>query len=114
MGTICAPSYANILMDHFKRKFILPFIKTFSLIYLRFIDDIFFIWIGSKIDLEIFLNELNAKHPSTKFKYEISKKEFHFWIPKYTLKTINYIPKYSKRKQTAKSFLTSIQSNQNC
>ena len=78
MGTICAPSYANILMDHFKRKFILPFIKTFSLIYLRFIDDIFFIWIGSKIDLETFLNELNAKHPSTKFKYEISKKRISF------------------------------------
>ena len=42
MGTICAPSYANIFMDHFERKFIYPFIKTFSLIYLRFIDDILF------------------------------------------------------------------------
>ena len=111
MGTICAPSYANILMDHFKRKFILPFIKTFSLIYLRFIDDIFFIWAGSKRDLEKFLNELNAKQSNLNMKYR--KKEFHFWIPKYTLKTINYIPKYSKRKQTAKPFLTSIQSNQN-
>ena len=29
MGTICAPSYANIFMDHFERKFIYPFIKTF-------------------------------------------------------------------------------------
>ena len=42
MGTICAPSYANIFMDHFERTFIYQFIKTFSLIYLRFIDDIFF------------------------------------------------------------------------
>ena len=38
------------------------------------------------------------------------KKEFNFGIPKYTLKTINYIPKYSERKQTAKPFLTSTQS----
>ena len=40
-------------------------------------------------------------------------KELHFWIPKYTLKTINYIPKYLERKQTAKLFLTSTQSIQN-
>ena len=43
MRTICAPSYANIFMDHFERKFIYLFIKTFSPIYLRFIHDIFFI-----------------------------------------------------------------------
>ena len=41
------------------------------------------------------------------------KKEFHFWIPKYILKTINYIPKYLERKQTAKPFLTATQSIQN-
>ena len=29
MGTISAPSYRNIFMDHFERKFIYPFIKTF-------------------------------------------------------------------------------------
>ena len=112
MGTICAPSYANIFMDHFERKFIYPFIKTFSLIYLRFIDNMFFIWTGSKTDLEKLLNKLNVKHPSIKFEYEISK-EFNFGIPKYTLKTINYIPKYLERKQTAKPFLTSTQSIQN-
>ena len=36
------------------------------------------------------------------------KKEFHFWIPKYTLKTASYIPpKYLEKKQNAKPFLTS-------
>ena len=90
MGTICAPSYANIFMDHFERKFIDPFIKTFSLIYLRFLDDIFFIWTGSKTDLEKFFKRVKYKTPSIKFEHEISK-EFHFWIPKYISKTINYI-----------------------
>ena len=33
--------------------------KIFLLVYLRFIDDVFFIWTGSKTDLENFLNELN-------------------------------------------------------
>ena len=78
MGTICAPSYGNIFMDHFERKFIYPFIKTFSLLYLRFIDDIFFIWTGSKTDLQKVLNELNTKHPSIKFEYEISKERISF------------------------------------
>ena len=52
MGTICVPSYANIFMDHFERKFIYPFNKAFLLIYFMFIDDIFFIWTGSETDLE--------------------------------------------------------------
>ena len=52
--------------------------KTFSLIYLRFIDNIFFKWTGSKADLENFLNKLNAKHLSIKFEYEISKERISF------------------------------------
>ena len=69
MGTICAPSYTNIFMDNFERKFIYSFIKTFSLIYLTFIDDIFFVWTGSKTNLGKFLNELNK----IKLVIEISK-----------------------------------------
>ena len=40
MGTICASSYANIFMDHFEKK-LYAFIKGFSLIYHRIIDNIF-------------------------------------------------------------------------
>ena len=50
-----------------RKKLIFPFIKKFSLICLRFLDDIFFIWTGSKPKLENFLKELNVKHQSTKF-----------------------------------------------
>ena len=108
MGTNCEPSYANIFMDHFERKFIYSFTKIFSLTYLRFIDNIFFIWRGNKTDLEKFLNELNTKRPSIKFEYVILKERK---IPKHTLKRTNYIPKYLERKRTANSFLTSTQSN---
>ena len=78
MGTICAPSCANIFMDHFERKFIYPSIKTFSLIYLRFIDSRFFIWTSSETDLENFLSELNTKHLSIKFEYEKPKEKTSF------------------------------------
>ena len=69
IGTICAPLYANIFMDHFEKNLIYPLIKGFSLIYLRFIDDIFFIWTGNKKDLMNFLNELNSKHESIQSEY---------------------------------------------
>ena len=64
-------------MDHFGKKIIYPFIKEFSLIYLRFIDDIFFIWTVNN-DLMRFLNELNTKHESIKFEHQISKTSILF------------------------------------
>ena len=105
MGTICAPSYANIFMDHFERKFIYPFIKTFSLIYLRFIDDIFFKWTGSKTDLETFLNELSAKHPSIKFEYEISKERISFLDTEIYIKNNKLHTKIFKKETDRQTFL---------
>ena len=58
-------------MDHFEKKLTYPFIKGFSLIYLRFIDYKFLIWTGKKKDLVKFLNELNTKQKSIKFEYQI-------------------------------------------
>ena len=113
MGTICASSCANILMDHFERKLIYLFLKKFSLKYLRFIDDIFFIWTGSKTDLQKILYELNGKHLSIKFEHERSKERISFLDNEIYIKTINYITKYLERKQTVKPFLTSTQSIQN-
>ena len=66
MGTICAPAFANIFMDHFERKCIYPFLEGLSLRYLRFINDIFFIWKGCKDQLVTFLKDLNIKHNSIK------------------------------------------------
>ena len=43
MGTICAPSYANIFMANFEAKHIYPYIKEISVLYLRYINDIFMI-----------------------------------------------------------------------
>ena len=71
MGINCAPSYINMFTDYFERKITYPFIKGFSLIYVRFIEDIFFTLTGNKKDLMKFLNELNTKHQSIKFEYQI-------------------------------------------
>ena len=78
IGTICTPSYANIFMDHFERKYIYPYLEGLSQSYLRFIDDIFFIWTGSKDQLITFLNDLNTKHNSIKFEYKIAQSNIPF------------------------------------
>ena len=68
-------------MDHFEKKLIYPFIKGFSLIFLRFTDNIFFLWAGNKKDQMKFLNEFNTKHKSIRFEYQISKSKHY--IPRY-------------------------------
>ena len=78
MGTILAPAYAKIFVDHFERKYIYPFLEGLSLSYLRFNDDILFIRTGSKDQLMTFLNDLNTKHNSIKFEYKISQSSIPF------------------------------------
>ena len=78
MGTKCAPNYANIFMGDFEEKYIYPFIGQHNNLYLRFIDDIFIIWTGSKKKFEIFINDLNHRHGTIKFDFEISQKEINF------------------------------------
>ena len=78
MGTICAPSYANIFMSEIKEKHIYPLIKNKSVIYFRYIDGIFMVWIKSKSELRHFMNEINQKHQSIKFDFKFSKESIEF------------------------------------
>ena len=66
MGTICAPTYANILMFEFVERYIYPLIKNKSSSYLRFIDDIFMVWTKSENERKSFINKINKKHYSIK------------------------------------------------
>ena len=65
-------------MAKFEQKRIYPFIKGKADLYLRYIDDIFFIWRGREEEPKNFFIEINKKHPSIKFdqKYSESKIEF--------------------------------------
>ena len=105
MGTICAPSYANIFMDHFVKKYIYPFLHGLSLIYLRFIDDIFFIWTGTKENLIEYLEELNQKHDSIKFEYKISKTKLTFLDTEIQIKDNKLITKFYRKPTDRQNFL---------
>ena len=78
MGTICAPSFANIFMGHSEQKYVYPLIEGKSLTYFRYIDDIFLIWTGTKNELVQFFKDLNKKHLSIKFDYKASKDRIVF------------------------------------
>ena len=86
MGTICAPSYANIFLDHFEIKcYVSVFTRTFinlstidwSTIYSLYRQEV-------KNNLFRNLDELNAKHNSIKLEYKISNQYFLFWIQRCT------------------------------
>ena len=78
MGTICALNYANIFMGKFEKTYIYPYINQFSNFYCRFINDIFFIWNGTVIQLQEFIKKLNNRHPTIKFDFKFSKTSIEF------------------------------------
>ena len=78
MGTVAAPSYAVIYMGEFEEKHIYPTIGKDCLYYGRYIDDILLIYKGSEREFKTFAEQLNTKHPSIKFDYEISKTSIPF------------------------------------
>ena len=65
-----------------------------SLIYLRFIDDIFFIGTESKEQIVLNLGELNPKHDSLNISTKFQKPVFLFWIQRCISRTTKITPKY--------------------
>ena len=77
MGTSVAPPYANLYLARLEGRVIAESpIKP--LFYRRFIDDGFFIWTGSRAELDAFLHLLNSQHPSIRITHEVSDSTVHF------------------------------------
>ena len=96
MGTKSAPNYANLFMAYFEETFIHPRIHGKSLLYLRYIDDIFMIWKGTREELDAFIAEINSVHSTIKFDVNYSKSHVNFLDttvtirPDHTIKTSLY------------------------
>ena len=77
IGTKFAPPCTCIFMDKMETSFL----KTQQLqpfIWLRYVDDIFFIWTHGEEQLKLFLKDLNEFHPDLKFTYETSQNSANF------------------------------------
>ena len=85
MGTRMAPPYANLFMGKEERTIILTFLH---LIYFwkRFIDDIFFIFLGSHSQLNSLMTFMNTISPTIKYTFIYSKQTVTFLDVKIYLK----------------------------
>ena len=72
-----APSYACIYIDQYEQKFLATEINQ-PLIWLRYIDDIFFRCTHGEKELRKFMSSFNSFTPNLKFTYEPSKKNISF------------------------------------
>ena len=81
-------------MVQFKANHIYPYIHGKSLLFLRYIDNIFMIWNGTTKELILFINGLSKKHKTIKFDYKISTKQIEF------LDTIVYKDQQRKTQTT--------------
>ena len=72
IGTKLTPPYAYIYMDEVEQKFLQTQSKK-PLIWLRYIDDIFFVWTHGGQELEIFSKHLNSFTPDLSFPHKASK-----------------------------------------
>lgn len=68
MGTRVAPTFACIFMGWLEKKMLGAWKGRHPRLWKRYIDDIIFLWTGSKQELLLFTNFLNTFHPTIKFK----------------------------------------------
>ena len=105
MGTICPPAYAKIFGDHFERQYVSQFFEGLSLSYLRFVDDIFFIWTGHKDQLITFLYDLHTNHNSVKFGYKELQSNIPFPDTKVYIKSNKLDTKIYRKRIKRQIFL---------
>lgn len=105
MGTKMAPPYANIYMSYFEK----PLINTYThniLLWKRYIDDILFLWRGTKQSLDQFIIHTNSLHPTIKLTFEVSKDKIDFLDTTiYRDKTNNTLQTTIYRKPTNKNLI---------
>ena len=70
--------FPSSLWDILKKSLIYPYIQNLRSLYLCYIDNIFMIWTGTKLQFEQFITHLNQQHPSIKFTYKISNEAAEF------------------------------------
>lgn len=77
MGKKFAPAYANIFMADWERG-ALAKCRVKPVCYLRYLDDIFGIWVGLEEEFKEFVNILNCHDPSIKLKTELNPTSINF------------------------------------
>ncbi len=77
MGARVAPSLANYVMGEFEEKFVYTY-HTQRIIWIRFLDDCFGIWLDGEESLLEFKDYLNSVDDNIKFTMEYSREKVAF------------------------------------
>ena len=72
IGTKFAPAYADLFVTRLEER-LLDASPDKPLVWMRFIDDVFFIWALGEEKLNSFINHLNSSHGNIKFTSEQQK-----------------------------------------
>ena len=83
---------------------------SYIIIWLRFLDDIFFIWTGTPTALHEFINHMNNIHPKIKFTTTISTSTVNFLDTTIYLDTERYLQSTLYRKPTDKNLILDFES----
>ena len=89
IGTKFALPYTCIYMNQVEQKFLATQINQ-PLIWLRYINDIFFIWAHGENELEKLMSSFNSFTPNLKFTYESSEKDTSFFDLKSSLVSLSF------------------------
>ena len=84
IGTKFAPAYANLFMTRLEERLVDTSVEK-PLIWMRYIDDIFFIWMHGEAKLKEFIDHLNSSHDTIKFTSEHSRDSISFLDVQVTL-----------------------------
>ena len=90
IGTKFATPYACIYLDEVETEF-LKMQELQRLVWLQYIDDIFFTWNHSEDELTKFLENLNKFKSNLKFRYEIPKDNINFLNLNVSMKESNLV-----------------------
>ena len=85
IGTKFAPAFANLFMTRLEER-LLKESADLPLVWMRFIDDVFFIWTHGEEKLDSFVNFLNSSHDTIKFTSEHSSNSINFLDVKVSVK----------------------------
>ena len=99
MGTICAPSYANVLWTISKENSHTHLSRHYHL-HTSGLQTIYFLHGQAVKQIRFFLNRVKYNTPSIKFEYEISQERISFLYTEIYIKNKLHL----ERKQTAKPF----------
>ena len=90
IGTKFAPPYACLFIDEIETAF-LEIQELQPLVWLRYIDDIFFIWTRGEQELQTFCVVLMSSILTSNLLLSQAKKAFYFLILKLVLKTVRLL-----------------------